>query len=330
MIFRQLFDLKSSTYTYILGDEETRDSISIDPVRSQIERDLKLLQELNLTLKFILETHVHADHVTSASHLRDRTGAKTVYGSKTNLKCADILIEDGENLECGNIKITALHTPGHTNGCTSYWVDNKVFTGDALMIRACGRTDFQEGSNEKLFKSVREKLFALPDETLVYTAHDYLGRMVSTIGEEKKFNPRLGLSQTLEDFIAFMEEHRLPYPKMMDIAVPLNQSCGKMEKEEFEITPDELVPETGNVILVDVRGAEELKGPSGYIEGIVLATLGEDLNSFLESANPEAPYVFICERGRRSALALFEARARGFQDVKSLQGGMLYWRACGK
>lgn len=330
MIFRQLYDGESSTYTYILGDTISKKAIIIDPVRVQVERDLKILEELGLELEYILETHVHADHVTSASQLRQRIGAKTVYGSGTNLECADILLKDGETLECGAIKFKAIHTPGHTNGCVSYHVGDKVFTGDTLMIRACGRTDFQEGSNEKLFHSVREKLFALPNETYVYPAHDYLGRTVSTIGEEKEFNPRLGISKTIQDFVAFMEARKLPYPKMMDVAVPLNQRCGEMEKQEFEITPDEFANVMDQYLLIDVRGASEQEGPSGCIDCAKLVTLGEDLNAFLDSADPNLAYVFVCERGRRSAQALFEARSRGFKNVKSLQGGMTYWRACGK
>ena len=215
MIFRQLFDGESSTYTYILGDKTSKRALIIDPVRVQVERDLKMLEELGLQLEYILETHVHADHVTSASQLRQRTGAKTVYGSGTNLECADILLKDGETLDCSGIKVKAIHTPGHTNGCVSYHIGDKVFTGDTLMIRACGRTDFQEGSNVNLYRSVREKLFALPDETYVYPAHDYLGRTVSTIEEEKEFNPRLGISKTLQDFVAFMEARKLPYPKII-------------------------------------------------------------------------------------------------------------------
>jgi len=330
MIFRQLYDGESSTYTYILGDEASRKAIIIDGVRAQIERDLKILEELKLDLEYILETHVHADHVTSASQLKQRTGAKTVYGAEVNLECADVLLKDGETLAWDAINIKAIHTPGHTSGCVSYHIGDKVFTGDTLMIRACGRTDFQGGSNEKLFHSVREKLFTLPDETYVYPAHDYLGRTVSTIGEEKEFNPRLGVSKSMQDFVAFMEARKLPYPKMMDVAVPLNQRCGEMEKEEFEITPDELKSSMDQYVLIDVRGASEQEGPSGCIDCAKLATLGEDLNNFLDSADPNLSYVFICERGRRSAQALFEARSRGFKNVKSLQGGMTYWRACGK
>ena len=229
MLFRQLFDLESSTYTYVLGDEKTKNSIIIDPVLEQKERDLGLLSELGLQLKYIFETHVHADHVTSAGELRKATGAKICAGASTNLECADFLLKDNEDLDLDSLKIRTILTPGHTDGCTSYYIDGMVFTGDALMIRGCGRTDFQQGSPETLFESVREKLFSLPNETLVYPGHDYKGRTCSSIAEEKAHNPRLKLNNTQEQFAEIMNNLNLPNPKQIDRAVPANLKCGLLD-----------------------------------------------------------------------------------------------------
>lgn len=226
LIFRQLFELESSTYTYILGDSATREAIIIDPVLETLERDLSLLEEMGLKLKYILETHVHADHITSAGQLKQKTKAEIVLGVGTGLVTADQLMNDDESLTFGAYNIKAIATPGHTEGCTSYYTGSIVFTGDALLIRGCGRTDFQGGSAKTLFNSVREKLFKLPDETLVYPGHDYKGRMCSSIGEEKIHNLRLKLENTQDQFIKIMDDLNLAKPKKIDIAVPANLKHG--------------------------------------------------------------------------------------------------------
>lgn len=228
MLLRQLFDNETSTYTYILADEETREAVIIDPVRGQLERDLELLRELDLKLLYALDTHVHADHVTALGALRDATGCQTVVSGKAGVSCHDIAVEDGSVIRFGKHALEVRETPGHTDGCVSYVTDDAsmVFTGDALLIRGTGRTDFQQGSAEKLYRSVTEKLFTLPDETLVYPGHDYKGRMVSTIGEEKRLNPRLGGGKTLAEFRAIMDELHLPKPRMIDVALPANLACG--------------------------------------------------------------------------------------------------------
>lgn len=226
MLFRQLFDQESSTYTYLLADSESLEAVLIDPVLEQVERDLKLLQELGLTLRYCLETHVHADHITGTAKLREATGCLGIVPEKAEVSCADRHIQDGEILEVGSIKIVAIATPGHTDSHMAYYVNNdRVFTGDALFIRGCGRTDFQSGDAGTLYDSVTKKLFTLPDTTLVYPGHDYRGHTISTIGEEKQWNSRF-LGRSRNEFIEFMNNLNLPNPKKMMEAVPANERCG--------------------------------------------------------------------------------------------------------
>lgn len=222
----QLIDKDTSTYTYILSDSGTGEAIIIDPVLGQVDRDLQLLKEQNLKLTTILETHMHADHVTGASVLRKHTGAKIGVCGKTNASGNDLVLKDGDILKLGQMTITCISTPGHTNGCMSYLCEGNLFTGDTLMINGCGRTDFQEGSSEKLFHSVREKLFKYPDSTIVYPAHDYKGLTSTTIGEQKKSNPRIGLNISKEEFIAIMANLKLSPPKNIEENVPRNLKCG--------------------------------------------------------------------------------------------------------
>lgn len=229
LIFRQLFEKESSTYTYLLADAHTKEGIIIDPVQETLTRDLKLLDELEIKLKYVLDTHVHADHITSSSEIKKATGAEIVLGAATEVSCSDILVADQEELSFGEFKVKAIATPGHTNGCTSFLVKNMVFTGDTLLIRGSGRTDFQEGSSEMLYKNVHEKLFTLPEETLVYPGHNYAGHQVSTIKEEMKFNPRLGGGKSLEEFSKIMKGLNLAHPKKIDVAVPANLKCGAIK-----------------------------------------------------------------------------------------------------
>lgn len=224
MIFRQFYDADSSTYTYLLADEETRQAVLIDPVREQVERDLRQLQDLGLQLASVLDTHTHADHVTAAGLLRARTGAKTVAGPSA-APCADVHVKDGDVLRVGAILIRTIATPGHTDDSVSYLVGDRVFTGDALLIRAAGRTDFQNGSARQLYDSITQKLFVLPDTTQVYPGHDYRGLTVSTIGEEKRFNARIA-HRSCEQFVEVMGALNLPKPKKIDEAVPANRACG--------------------------------------------------------------------------------------------------------
>jgi sulfur dioxygenase len=229
MIFRQLFERESYTYTYLLGDEQTREAILIDPVDTEIELYLRLLQELNLHLIYAVDTHVHADHVTALGLLRKKTGCATMVGFEGEVDCASEGLENGKVIQLGDIDINVLFTPGHTNDSFSFIVRDAgktyLFSGDTLFIRGTGRTDFQNGDPAMLYDSLHEKLLTLPDDTLVYPGHDYKGWTVSTIGEEKLTNPRLEPT-TKEAFIELMNNLDLPDPKMMDVAVPANRACG--------------------------------------------------------------------------------------------------------
>ncbi len=231
LTIRQFFDYETWTYTYLLSDPDSRQSVLIDPVKEKIQRDLKVIREMDLILKYSMETHVHADHITGANEIRKQTGAQIVYGEPANVPCADIGIKDGQELKFGAFSVRALATPGHTDGCTSYLVGDRLFTGDALLVRGCGRTDFQQGSAETLYRSIHNRIFVLPDDTNVYPAHDYNGMTVSTVGEEKRFNPRLGNDRSLEEFVEVMNNLNLAKPKIIDVAVPANMKCGNEEEK---------------------------------------------------------------------------------------------------
>jgi sulfur dioxygenase len=232
MIFRQLFDRESCTYTYLVACEKTRVAALVDPVREHVARDLELAHELGLTLTHIFETHVHADHVTGAGELRKRTGAKAYVAREGGAPCADVPLVDGDVVHVGEVEVRVLATPGHTSDCLSFFIraggaPDRVLTGDALLVRGCGRTDFQSGDPSTLYDSVRGKLFALPDATEVYPGHDYQGRTSSTIGEEKRHNPRLGGDRSRESFVALMQALDLPPPAKIAEAVPANRACGE-------------------------------------------------------------------------------------------------------
>lgn len=227
MIFHQFFEKESSTYTYLVASEQTREAVLIDPVASEIESYEQMLNQLNLKLVYSLDTHVHADHVTAANLLRARFGCKTVLHRNSGVDCGDIFITDRSAIRVGECLIEARYTPGHTNACTSYVIDNMVFTGDALLIDGCGRTDFQEGNAETLYDSIHKQIFTLPDDTIVYPGHDYKGRLSSTVRHERESNSRLGHGHSKQDFVEIMKNLDLPYPKKIDIALPANKACGK-------------------------------------------------------------------------------------------------------
>lgn len=226
MIFEQLFEPDTNTFTYIVGCPRTKEAAIIDPVIQTLDRDLEVLRKHGLTLKWVLDTHVHADHVTAADALRQATGAQSVLSSAVDVACVSRSVADGEVIEVGDVRIEARHTPGHTNGCMSLYADDRVFTGDALLINGCGRTDFQEGDAGVLYDSIHNKLFSLPDDTLVFPGHDYNGNTQSTIGQEKAHNKRLGGGRPREDFIELMNNLNLPYPRYIDEALPANKACG--------------------------------------------------------------------------------------------------------
>lgn len=226
MIFHQLFEPLSSTYTYLIGCETTGRAVLIDPVIVAIERDLAEITRLGLTLSFTLDTHIHADHITAAIELKQRVHCQTAAPAFDRLPCVDLGIEEGTPFQLGSLAFRPLHTPGHTDGHFAYVLEDRVFTGDALLIEGCGRTDFQNGDANALYHSVTGKLFALPDDCLVYPAHDYQGRRVSSIAQEKKRNPRLGQGIDLVRFRDIMANLNLPYPKFIEFAVPGNKQCG--------------------------------------------------------------------------------------------------------
>lgn len=339
-IFYQLFDPVSSTYTYLVADPKSRRAIIIDPVLEMVDRDLNLLKELELKLELILETHIHADHITGAARLRQVTGAKIGVAAVAQAKGVDLPLKDGQVLRAGDLELKVLATPGHTDSCLSFYGHGKVFSGDALMIRLAGRTDFQQGSSDRLYQSVHNQLFTLPDETEVYPAHDYKGLSHSTIGLEKKFNLRFGGGKSSQEFAAIMAGLDLPPPKRIQEAVPANLRLGEI-KESAVLTPrsngdvPEIDPETiqknlnQGFRLIDVRRPDEFNGELGHIAGAELVTLGPDLMQFLESANKDEEIVFVCRSGGRSAQATSLSRSFGFQRTMNMVGGMLRWKDLG-
>ncbi|MBT9317842.1 MBL fold metallo-hydrolase [Leptothoe spongobia] len=228
MLFRQLFEQESNTYSYLIADRKSGKAILVDPVLEQVERDLKLLQELGLTLYYSLETHVHADHITGSAHLRSTTGCICVVPVQAQVDCADRFIQHGEILQVGAVDIQAISTPGHTDSHMAYLINNThLLTGDALLIRGCGRTDFQSGDAGALFDSVTQRIFTLPDSTLIYPGHDYRGQTVSTVEEEKRWNPRF-VGRSRDEFKQFMNNLNLSTPKRMMEALPANEKCGDL------------------------------------------------------------------------------------------------------
>jgi len=346
MIFRQLFDPQSSTYTYLLADSATREALLIDPVFEHARRDGALIEELGLKLKYTLETHVHADHVTGAWLLKRRFGSAIALSKDGEAQGADRYLADGDKVEFGRCALEVRATPGHTSGCVTYVLDDRsmAFTGDALLIRGCGRTDFQGGDARRLFRSVRDKVFSLPDACLLYPGHDYRGLTASSVAEERMYNPRLAETIGEGDFVGYMTHLGLAHPKQMAVAVPANLRCGRPEKEDtmsttdadwaplsytfagiWELQPDWLVENADRVQIVDVREPEEFDGALGHIKGAKLIPLGS-LVERLATISKDAPAVMVCRSGARSAQATVMLRNAGYGKVANLAGGMLRWR----
>jgi sulfur dioxygenase len=344
VIFRQLFDPQSSTYTYLLADPASREAIMIDPVFEQARRDAALVDELGLKLAWTLETHVHADHVTGAWLLRDKLGSRIAISAASGAEGADRYLQPSEKIPFGKRNLEARPTPGHTSGCTSYVLDDrsKVFTGDALLIRGCGRTDFQEGDARTLYRSVRTEVFSLPDDCLIYPGHDYRGLTVTSVGEEKLYNPRLAEAIGEGDFVGYMTHLGLPHPKQMDLAVPANLKCGRPPATStaepdwapltytfagiWEVQPHWLEEHLREVQILDVREPDEFTGPLGHVPGAKLIPLGK-LNEGMSSLKKSEPIVIVCRSGARSAQATVLLGKAGFDKVANLSGGMLRWRA---
>ena len=350
-IFRQLFDATSSTYTYLLADNG--EAVLIDPVFEQARRDAALLRELGLKLLCTLDTHVHADHITAAWLLQQRLGSQIALSSDAGAAGAGRLLTHGHRVAFGSRHLEVRATPGHTNGCVSYVLDDQsmAFTGDALLIRGCGRTDFQQGSAERLHQSVHSQLFTLPDACLVYPGHDYRGITVSSVAEERRYNPRLGGNASLGDFSGYMQHLGLPHPKLIDQAVPANLRCGRPADGgppaaeptwaalnfsfagQWEIDPDALAEAMAQgpgaaVQVVDVREPAEWQDALGHIEGALLMPMAELGTRHAELA-PDRPVVAVCRSGTRSAQACLLLQRAGFAQVANLAGGMLRWRAQG-
>ena len=339
----QLFDPASSTYTYILADEATGEALIIDPVDEQLERDLSVLRDRGLKLVWSVETHAHADHITSAGLLAEHAGAHTAAPQGCNIGTAGTQLRHGDELQFGKEKIRALHTPGHTAGSMCFLWRNHVFTGDTLLIGGCGRTDFQSGSSTDLYRSITEVLFALPDDTVVWPGHDYNGRRSSTIGHEKATNPRVA-GRSLAEFKAIMDQLNLPKPKRLDEAVPANLSSGQRHDAgggalegarpaagyAGDVSPELAYKwwQEGSAVLVDVRSQAEIDFV-GFIPGAVHLPWKEwpgmkpnpGFDEAIKAAVPPGKKaVMLCRSGARSASAAKRATEFGIEAYNILEG----------
>ncbi len=348
LIFRQLFDPQSSTYTYLLGDSDSREAVLIDTVFEQARRDATLLGELELRLRYTLETHVHADHVTGAWILKRQFGSRIAVARDSGAEGADRYLVQGDEVDFGELHLDVRSTPGHTSGCLTYVLDDEsmAFTGDCLLIRGSGRTDFQQGDPHALYRSVHTRILTLPQNCLLYPAHDYRGLTVTSVAEERRFNPRLGGEIGETDFAGSMENLHLPHPKQIDVAVPANLKCGQPKDGDvsltaptwapltytfagiWEIHPQALEEVAGKVQILDVRELSEYIGALGHIHGAKLIPLGELAKRTAELA-PGRPVVAVCRSGARSAQATVILQQAGLKDTANLAGGMLRWRAEG-
>jgi glyoxylase-like metal-dependent hydrolase (beta-lactamase superfamily II)/rhodanese-related sulfurtransferase len=347
MLFRQLFDQTSSTYSYLLADERTREAVLVDSVFEQHGRDVALIHELDLTLVATLDTHCHADHVTGAWLMKAALGSKIGLSVAYGAENVDLPLTHGDVVRFGAEALDVRATPGHTKGCLSFVSADKrfVLTGDALLVRGAGRTDFQEGDAARLFHSIREQLFTLPDGCAVYPAHDYDGRTSSTVGEERRHNPRIGGGAREEDFVGYMRNLALPHPKLLALAVPANLRAGRPEAEAPlatpswgpvittyagvpEIAPDWVAGHRSDVHLIDVRSPSEVHGGLGRLDGAALLPLDE-LRGRVAEVPTDKPVVVLCQTGRRSAMGVAILAKAGVSRAASLAGGMVRWRDLG-
>jgi glyoxylase-like metal-dependent hydrolase (beta-lactamase superfamily II)/rhodanese-related sulfurtransferase len=347
MIFRQLFDQVSSTYTYLLADERTRAGVLIDCVFEQHARDLALIRELDLALGSVIDTHCHADHVTGAWLMRQVLGCSIALSPVYGAKNVDRPLVHGDEIVFGSQALEVRATPGHTAGCLSFVSSDRarVFTGDALLVRGAGRTDFQQGNAHELYRSIREQLFTLPDECSVYPGHDYEGRTSSTIGEERRHNPRIGGPAREEDFVGFMENLGLPHPKQLEVALPANLRSGEPETGRApagadwapvvttyagiaEIAPEWVARHRAELNVLDVRTPGEFDGELGHLAEAQLIPLDE-LRARLAEVRTDKPVVIVCQTGKRSALATTILKKAGITRIANAAGGMVRWRELG-
>ena len=360
MIFKQLFDTETWTYTYLIADSASKEAVLIDPVNTHVDDYIALLDAHGLQLSYTLETHVHADHITASGLLRQRLGSQTAVSRLCGAETADVQIQDGDIFKLGSgEQIKVIATPGHTGGSISFLWRDRVFTGDALLIGGCGRTDFQGGDAGVLYDSITQRLFTLPDETLVYPGHDYQGRWVSSIMQERTTNLRL-TGKTREQFIEIMNNLNLPKPRLIDAAVPANRYCGLDEHERHdavavrdaarpvrnEITPQDLVAEAkqhitevtvttakqllaeGNIVVVDTR--EESEYAAGHIANALLLPRGVlefKIGNSPELADKSKAVLIYCRTGGRSALAAQTMQRLGYNNVLSMAGGFEAWQS---
>jgi sulfur dioxygenase len=337
MIFRQLFDSTSGTYTYLLASRHGGEALIIDPVIERVDRYLQLVRELDLILVKAVDTHLHADHITGLGALRDRTHCITVMGENTKADVVSMRVAEGDHIEIEGLRLEVLFTPGHTDDSYSFLYGNRVFTGDTLLIRGTGRTDFQNGDPRAQYDSIFNKLLKLPDETLVYPAHDYKGETVSTIGEEKLFNPRLKV-KSVDEYIGLMNNLHLPNPKMMDVAVPANMQVGlhqeNIASKGWALTAAEAMalPGRSNIALVDLREKSE-REKHGVIPGSLHAPYpdlpqnigpGGMLHELATATGKRI--VFYCAFGERSAMAVQAAQDAGLNTACHIQGGIAAWK----
>ena len=337
MIFRQLFDSVSGTYSYLLASRAGGEALIIDPVLEKVDRYLQLIRELDLKLVKAVDTHLHADHITGLGALRDRTHCVTVMGENTKADVVSMRLAEGDKLTIEGLSMDVLYTPGHTDDSYSFLMADRVFTGDTLLIRGTGRTDFQNGDSRAQYESLFGKLLRLPDETLVFPAHDYKGDTVSTIGEEKRYNPRLQV-RSIDDYVALMANLKLPNPKMMDVAVPSNMKIGLAQQEiarrGWALTADKAVALVGrpDVAFVDLREAGE-RQKHGSIPGSLHAPyvelqenigLGGILRELAHSSDKRL--IFYCAYGERSAMAVQAAQDAGLLAALHVEGGIDAWK----
>ena len=349
LLFRQLFDTASSTYTYLLGCAQTRQAVIIDPVFEQHLRDLALVEELGLELVAALDTHCHADHVTGAWLMQQATGCRIGISARygDDMQGADLRLDDGDRVVFGRHHLDVRATPGHTDGCLTYVDGDRrmAFTGDCLLIRGAGRCDFQQGHAGTLYHSITQQIFSLPDDCLVFPAHDYSGRTMSCVGEERAHNPRIGGHADERDFVGFMENLHLPHPKQLAVALPANMRSGRPEDGAaprladwapvrqtyaglIEIEPDWVSEHLDDVLLLDVRQHEEIDERLGRIASARILPLNE-LKNRLATLPRDKPVVTVCHAGMRSGQATVLLKQGGFTRVANLRGGMLAWQQLG-
>ena len=340
MIFRQLFDSVSGTYSYLLASRAGGEAMILDPVLERVDRYCQLLRELDLKLVKAVDTHLHADHVTGLGELRDRTQCVTIMGEQTKADVVAMRVADGDKVTIEGITLNVMYTPGHTDDSYSYLMGDRVFTGDTLLIRGTGRTDFQNGSAWAQYDSIFNRLLKLPDETMVFPAHDYKGDTVSTIGEEKRYNPRLQV-RSADEYVELMNSLKLPNPKMMDVAVPANMHVGlhqdELAKQGLAFTAIEAIEGLGrpDILLVDLREVAE-RAKHGTLPGALHApypSIGDSLKPggmLREVASATGRrVVFFCAYGERSAMAVAAAKQAGLNNPAHIAGGIDAWKKAG-